>query len=197
MAELFGADNYLTGLAGYASSATPLLDSYASMATPAISTLPTSAMTNIAGAVAEEGADAASSALPNLMTKAGNWFTGESLPASAVGGIMNSGGVFNPATNTITDAGGNAYKLLGDGSLQGSSAIGKGLDFLGQNSKAIESGTKLVGAAGTLYSQQQAAGLAKQALADSRANTAYNRARQAQGDASLQSASDRVFGRGV
>ena len=177
MAELFGADNYLTGLAGYASSATPLLDSYASMAMPAISTLPTSAMTNIAGAVAEEGADAASSSLPNLMT-VGKGLTNSSAPT--ITNAIKQFGVYDPSAGAAS-----------------SSWFGDTMKYLNDNSKAIESGTKLLGAAGTLYSQQQAAGLAKQALADSRANTAYNRARQAEGDRRLQDASDKVFGRGA
>ena len=134
--------------------------------------------------------------LSGLASKVGGWFSsGESLPASAVSGIMNNGGTFNATANTITDALGKTYNLAEDGSLSMDPGVfSKGMNFLNTNSKGIESGTKLLGGLGTWYNQQQMSGLAKQALADQRANTAYNRARQAQGDKTLQEASDRVFG---
>ena len=191
-------DTLIGGLAGAGTDAasylTPMFD-FSKVVAP---TLDPAAMAGVVAPLAEDGANATSSMLPGLAgvgTKIGNFFTGTNIPAENVGAMMNAGGAFDSAKNMITDAAGNTYKVMGDGSLQGSGIFGKTLDFMGTNSKGLEAGGKLVGSLGGLYYQNQMSGLAKQQLKDSRENTAYNRAKEARAAADLQSASDRVFGK--
>ena len=174
MGELYGADNYLTGLAGYASSATPYLSGFSTATAPMINSLPTDAMANVVGAVAEEGTDIAGNIAAGLMKGSALNATAQQIAAGVVPKVEPTGWF-----DTLKGFGSDTMKYFND------------------NSKGIESGTKLLGGLGTWYNQQQTAGLAKQALSDQRANTAYNRARQAQGDKTLQEASDRVFGTGA
>lgn len=205
---MYGIDTsgWGSGLAGTAAnvagSLAPSFD-FASSIAPAINTLPTGAVAGVAGTLAEEGTNAATGLMPNLTApvtglagsanKLGSWLTGN-VPASGVADIMNNGGTFDAANNTITDASGSIYRVNGDGSLSGQGVFGQGMKFFNDNSKGLEAGGKLVGGLAGMYSAMQGSKLAKEQLGMMKDNTAYNRARQAAGDKSLQEASDRVFG---
>ena len=195
---MYGIDmsGWGSGLAGTAAnvagSLAPSFD-FASSIAPTINTLPTDAIAGVAGSVVEEGTNAASNLLPSMLTSTGSWLTGN-VPASGVAAIMNNGGTFDAAKNTITDASGSLYNLNGDGSLTGQSIFGQGMKFFNDNSRGLEAGGKLVGGLAGMYSAMQGSKLAKEQLGMMKDNTAYNRARQAAGDKNLQEASDRVFG---
>ena len=185
-----------------AMSFAPTVD-FLQAATPTISTLSPEAMAGLAGTLAEEGKDVAAGLVPNLTAptaglassanRLGSWFTGN-VPAENVGNMMNSGGTFDAAKNTITDASGSLYNLNGDGSLTGQGMFGQGMKFFNDNSKGLEAGGKLAGGLAGMYSAMQNSKLAKEQINMMKDNTAYNRSRQAAGDKSLQEASDRVFG---
>ena len=221
--DISGWGDAAGGLAGSATDWAGFINpNTLSAVTPGVSTLSPDAL-GVVGDIAEDGANAAAQLGPSLtpnasmvgggtgyvqhMGLAGNaigtspgWITGAStvIPGN-VGSLMNNGGTFNHVTNQITDSAGNIYNVGSDGGLAAAEApksmFDKGLGFFNDNSKGLEAGGKLVGSLGGLYYQNQMSGLAKQQLKDSRENTAYNRARQATGDANLQSVSDRVFGK--
>ncbi len=197
--DMSGWGGLASTAADTASSLAPAFD-FSSVIAP---TLDPAALTGVAGTLAEEGTNAATGLVPNLTApvaglagsanKLGSWFSGN-IPAENVGGIMNNGGTFDAAKNTITDASGSLYSLNGDGSLSGQGMFGQGMKFFNDNSKGLEAGGKLAGGLAGMYSAMQNSKLAKEQINMMKDNTAYNRSRQAAGDKSLQEASDRVFG---
>ena len=176
---MYGIDmsGWGSGLAGTAAnvagSLAPSFD-FASSIAPTINTLPTDAIAGVAGSVVEEGTNAASNLLPNLAAPT-TGLTASSAPT--VANAMKQFGSYDPGYGGST-----------------ASWYDKGLDFLNTNSKGLEAGGKLVGGLAGMYSAMQGSKLAKEQLGMMKDNTAYNRARQAAGDKSLQEASDRVFG---
>ena len=103
-----------------------------------------------------------------------------------LGGVKNFGSGLANMFNNDT--------LLGDGTLANKGIATSGLDFLNANKNAISGVGGVLSGVGNIYGQQQAAGLARQALNDQRANTLRNQTRQEEADRRLQTASDRVFG---
>ena len=208
MAELYGVntDTLIGGLAGAGANAAgyfaPMFD-FSKVVAPA---LDPAAMAAVAAPLAEEGANAANGLVSNIAVPGAATGTVEGLAGSYAANAPISYGHIAVNTPVLNDA---AKMLSVDNPLydpnwkpEGPGMFDKikgyGTDtmkFFNDNSKGLEAGGKLVGGLGGLYYQNQMAGLAKQQLNDSRANTAYNRARQAAGDANLQSASDRVFGK--
>ena len=189
------------GLAGAAADAfsntAPMFD-FAKVVAP---TLDPAALTGVAGTLAEEGKDVATGLMPNLTAPT----TGL---AGSVGGFVGSPtsyGISTTVTPQLTDAAKMMstsnplydpnWKPEAPGMLDTIKGYGADtMKYLNDNSKGLEAGGKLVGSLGGLYYQNQMAGLAKQQLNDQRANTAYNRGRQATSDKSLADASARVFG---
>lgn len=92
---------------------------------------------------------------------------GEQVNASDIASLMNSGGLFNADTNTITTAGGTAIKLAGDGSGTVSSQGNDALSFLNiASSLKTAYGLMTNGVSGTILNgfQSVAGGLASMEL---------------------------------
>ena len=187
------------GLAGSAASAIPF--DFMSSIAPTITTLPTDALAGITGTLAEEGKDVATSLMPNLT-------------AAGAPTVANAAAQFGGSTASVAPTIANSWAQFGtDGSNFGGGLASSmyptgGRDFVGgikgygsdamklvkDNSDIIKAGGSVFGGLAQ-YNSSKAYSKSAKRQADL-AEASYNRniARQDKSDASLQAASDRVFG---
>jgi len=181
-------EEFLSG--GLSTLSTPLLtDYFTNASSTAINAMNPDALTSIAGKLAEDGSNAVTNFMPTIDGVTGPWAVDSSSPQVATFGNLYTG-----PTSPVTDPAGLASNTSWQNVIaEPKSALDKAIGYLDKNSKAFSLFGQGLGAISTMNYNNTMAKLAKQSLANSNANTLYNRTRQETGDKNLAAASDRVF----